>query len=144
MPEQRAEVPTPKIDGGALENVLPDRRRASQHHFRILTLDLGVGVVVGVLIAVPERSADIDKAAKPKHTLIEPSAAKCGSVTGLVQGPIEKSDGYTMTEHGRDHPRGAEAQMDEPSEEGDGTKMYAQIDEPEPVGSACKWQQFFA
>ena len=70
MPEQRAEVPTPEIYGGALENVLPYRRRASQHHFRVLTLDLGVGVVVGVFIAVPKRSADIDKVAKPKHGLI--------------------------------------------------------------------------
>ena len=140
MPEQRAEVPTPKIDGGALENVLPDRRRSSQNHFRILTLDLGVGVVVGVLIAVPERSADIDKAAKPKHSLIEPSAAKCGPMAGFVHGPIEKRDGYTMTEHGRDHPRGAEAQMDEPSHEGDGAKMHAQIDESGPIGSACKRQ----
>ena len=63
MPEQRAKIPTPKIDGGALENVLPDRRRASQHHFRILTFDLRVDMMISVFVAVPKRRAYINKIA---------------------------------------------------------------------------------
>ena len=117
-----------------LEIVLPGRR-PRQHHGRVLALDLRVGVMHRVAIAVPGRLADIDEAHQPIGRLVERPRAKRRAVTAFMHRCEQAGEHDAVRQHRRQHEDRPVRQVDHAAACADGGEVADQIGETHPVAA---------
>ena len=113
--------------------IVPPRRRARQHHRRVHSLNLRVGVMDGMAVAVPGGLDNVDEAHEPIDGFVEPPRAKGGAVAALVHRRKQAGKQNAVHEHHRDHEKRAGGQVDAGSAHADSAKMAAEIAESDPV-----------
>ena len=107
-----------------------------KHHRGIHALDLRVGVMDGVTVAVPGGLDDVDEAHEPVDRLVEPARAERGAVAAFVHGREQAGEQDAMHEHHRQHEQGAARQIDAGSTHPDRGKMPAEIGQSDPIIAA--------